>query len=140
VNWRPRNETEEDLQNEGRVAQLLASKWDCEVHKLSEFLYPVDWVFSRQSDVLAYGEFKKRHKKYDTALLSAAKYYRMKDFARQTNRPVFLIIEWPDELTYVDLSKGDLELDAKIGGNSRGQNGDIEPVVYIPSDKFVVIK
>lgn len=138
--WRPRNETEEDLQNESRVGQLLAEKWECDVYKLSEVLYPVDWAFSRGSTILAYGEFKKRSKKFDTLLLSAAKYYRMLDFARLTSQPVLLIIEWPDELGYIDLAKENLDLEAKIGGNSRGQNGDIEPVVYIPCDKFVVVK
>ena len=138
--WRPRNETEQDLQNEARVAELLAQKWSCDVHKLSETLYPVDWAFSRKGVVVAYGEFKKRGKKYATALLSAAKYYRMLDFARITGLPVLLIIEWPDELAYIDLSdNNDLELEAEIGGNSRGQNGDIEPVVYIPCDKFEVV-
>lgn len=138
--WRPRNETEQDIQNENRVAQLLATKWSCDVHKLSEMLYPVDWVFSRENEVVAYGEFKKRNKKYNSVLLSAAKYYRMQDFVRQTKQPVLLIVEWPNELAYVDFLKETLDLETKIGGNSRGQNGDIEPVVYIPVDKFVVIE
>lgn len=137
--WRPRNETEQDLQNEAAVAKFLSDKWECDVHKLSENLYPVDWAFSREGTVVAYGEFKKRSKKFDTALLSAAKYYRMLDLARMTKLSVLLIIEWPKELCYIDLYKEPLDLQVYIGGNSRGQNGDIEPVVYIPCDKFVQV-
>lgn len=137
--WRPRNETEQDLHNEARVAELLGAKWDCEVLKLSETLYPVDWAFSRDGVVVAYGEFKKRSKKFNTVLLSAAKFYRMQHFMQMTKVPVLLIIETPEELAFLDLSAHELNLRAFIGGNSRGQNGDTEPVVYIPYDKFEVV-
>lgn len=134
--WRPYNETEQDLQNEAAVAEILSKKWGCDVHKLSEKIYPVDWVFSRDMVVVAYGEYKKRSKKYDTTLLSVSKYYRMIDLMNMAKVPVLLIIEWPDGIYYLDFSWEDMNLKAFIGGSSRGQNGDIEPIVYIPSKKF----
>lgn len=134
--WRPYNETEQDLQNEAAVAEILSKKWGCDIHKLSEKIYPVDWVFSRDKIVVAYGEYKKRAKKYDTTLLSVSKYYRMIDLLNMAKVPVLLIIEWPDGIYYLDLSWEDMDLKAFIGGSSRGQNGDIEPIVYIPNEKF----
>ena len=137
--WRPYNETEQDLKNEAAVAEVLSKKWSCDVHKLSEKIYPVDWVFSRNKIVIAYGEYKKRSKKYDTTLLSASKYYRMIDLMNMAKVPMLLIIEWPDGIYYFDLSKETTYLQAFVGGSYRGQNGDIEPVVYIPNEKFSVV-
>jgi len=137
--WRPRNETEQDLKNEAAIADLLSAKWKCDVHKLSETLYPVDWSFSRGGEVVAFGEYKRRSKKFDSALLSASKYFRMLELGRVYKLPVLLIIEWPNELGYIDLYNVPLDLQVYIGGNSRGQNGDIEPVVYIPCNKFTQV-
>lgn len=134
--WRPYNETEQDLQNEAAVAEMLSKRWSCDVHKLSEKIYPVDWVFSRDKVVIAYGEYKKRSKKYNTTLLSASKYYRMIELFKMAKVPVLLIVEWPEGVYYLDLSENTTNLRGFIGGSSRGQNGDIEPVVYIPNEKF----
>jgi hypothetical protein len=137
--WRPRNETPQDLENEAKAAEYLSELWAIKVTKLSEYLYPVDWAFSRNDEVVAFAEYKKRNRKYDSALLCAAKYFRMVEWGRITKLPVLLIIEWPGELMYINLTEEQLDLKPHIGGNSRGQNGDISPVVFIPCDKFVKV-
>jgi hypothetical protein len=49
-----------------------------------------------------------------------------------------VIVLWPEGLFYATLPK--LLLAPFMGGNSRGQNGDIEPVVHIPKDWFVKVR
>lgn len=139
--WRPRNETEEDLTNENNAAKILAEKWQVSVHKLSESLYGLDWAFSRNEKVIAFGEFKKRSKKFNTLLLSAAKYHKMVQLYKQTGIPTFLIVEWPEGIYYLDIGEPEMKLNIFMGGNfSRAQNGDLEPIVYIPVDKFTKIE
>lgn len=133
--WRPRNETTEDLQREEAAAKTLAEAWGVEVIKLSEALYGVDWAFSRDNKVVAFGEFKTRFKKYDTALLSFAKYSKLYNLHKLTGLPALLIIQWPDELCYWEVDDEPLK-SIGVGRNSRGQNGDTEPVIYIDVNKF----
>jgi len=134
--WRPYNETKEHLENEDRVAKILSDKWNVDVLKLSPMLYTVDWAFSRNKHVTAYGEFKKLSHKYDTLMISAAKIMKMEQWHEWTRLPVLLIVEWPDGLWYFDISSNKWGTELKIGGSSRGQPGDIEPMVYIPVSKF----
>ena len=134
--YRPYNETQEDLDNENRVAQILSQKWKTEVLKLSPALYTVDWSFSRNGVVTAFGEYKKRSKKYNEVMLSAAKLMKMQQLHDFTGLPVLLIIEWPDGIWYWDMSADKWEGNFVVSGNPRGQNGDIEPTVMIPMSKF----
>lgn len=139
MTWRPHNETAEDLAREEAAANTLAEVWDVEVTKLSDMLYGMDWVFSRNKNVVAFGEFKFRSKKFDTLLLSYAKYMRMVHLHKMTDLPVMLVVSWPDGLWYWDAANERIDK-IVLGGNSRGQNGDIEPVVHIPTVDFRKIK
>lgn len=133
--WRPRNETAEDLRHEAAVARIIASMYGITVHKLSETLYGFDWVLHKDDEVLAFAEFKQRKTKYDTLLLSAAKYEVGLRYAERLNKPFVLFVKWPDGL-YSFKFHGDFVPEVKLGGNSRGQNGDIEPCVHIPVGLF----
>lgn len=133
--WRPRNETAEDLRHEAAVARILAVMYGITVHKLSETLYGFDWVLHKDDEVLAFAEFKQRKTKYDTLLLSAAKYEVGMRYAERLNKPFVLFVKWPDGL-YSFKFHGDFVPEVKLGGNSRGQNGDIEPCVHIPVGLF----
>ena len=136
--WRPRNETAEDLQREEAAAKTLSEVWNVEVVKLSDALYGVDWAFGRDNKVVAFGEFKARSKKYDTLLLSFAKYTKLHNLHKVTALPVLLIVQWPDGLWYWNMTD-DPPKSISLGGNSRGQNGDIEPVVYINVSEFTQV-
>ena len=133
--WRPRNETAEDLRHEAEVAGILESKYGISVHKLSETLYGFDWVLHKDDEVLAFAEFKQRKTKYDTLLLSAAKYECGMRYSERLKKPFVLFVRWPDGL-YSFKFHGDFVPEVKLGGNSRGQNGDIEPCVHIPVGLF----
>ena len=50
--------------------------------------------------------------------------------------PVLLILELPDGIWYWVTDRTPMQEKFKIGGNSRGQNGDTEPVVYIDANLF----
>lgn len=134
--WRPHNETPQDLQNEANAADILREKWEIDIHKLSPTLYGVDWVFSRDGEVVAFAEFKKRSKSYPNYILSAAKFTRMLRMADDFAVPVLLILELPDGIWYWVTDRTPMQEKFKIGGNSRGQNGDTEPVVYIDANLF----
>jgi hypothetical protein len=135
MTWRPRNETPEDLARETNAASIISRSLGVTVHKLSEALYGVDWAFSYNNKVVAFAEFKARKKKYSTLLLSAAKYMDLVRIATSTGLPTFMVVQWDDGLWYYQINK-ERQLTIEIGGNSRGQNGDIEPVVHIPVEEF----
>jgi hypothetical protein len=141
MSFRPENETQEDLAAERAAADILCRAWDAEVCKLSPMLYKVDWVFYRQGKVKAFAEFKRRNRKMDTLLLSAAKYIQLLELNRMTGIMSMLVVQWPDGLWYHEVqSPAVLPLDLRMGGNSRGQNGDYEPVIYIPVSEFIEVK
>ena len=133
--WRPRNETPEDLRHEAEVAGILESKFGISVHKLSETLYGFDWVLHKGDEVLAFAEFKQRKTKYDTLLLSCAKWECGMRYAERFKKPFVLFVRWPDGL-WSFKATDDFVPEVKLGGNSRGQNGDIEPCVHIPVGLF----
>lgn len=139
--FRPKNETAEDLANENEAADTIARVWEVEVIKLSDYLYRADWALAENGEVKAFAEFKKRSKKHSKLMISAAKYMYLLELSRMSGLPSLLIIRWPDGLWYHKIvSPALLPLDLRIGGNPRGQNGDIEPIIYIPIEQFTQIK
>lgn len=133
--WRPRNETPEDLRHEAEVAGILESKYGISVHKLSETQYCFDWALHKDDELLAFAEFKQRKTKYDTLLLSAAKWESGIRYSERFKKPFVLFVRWPDGLYSFKLHD-DFVPEVKLGGNARGQNGDIEPCVHIPVGLF----
>ena len=138
MGFRPMNETPEDLAAEKTAAELLCKAWDAEVCKLSPMLYKIDWAFYRDGKLKAFVEFKRRSKKIDPLMIAAAKYTQLLELSRITGLPCLLVVEWPDGLWYHEVEHPvQLPLDLRMGGNSRGQNGDFEPVIYIPISEFI---
>ena len=136
--WRPRNETPEDLRHEAETAEILLAKYGITAQKLSETQYCFDWTLSKDDQVIALAEFKQRKIKYDTLLLSAAKYEAGMRYSERLKKPFVLFVRWPDGLFSFKFTD-DFVPEVKMGGNSRGQNGDIEPCVFIPIDLFIKI-
>lgn len=140
MTWRPRNETEDDLKNETAAAHAIANRFGCIVTKLSEALYHVDWVLSNpDGSIRAVGEYKRRNNsidKYDTLLLSAAKWKAGWDYADMFGVPFILFVEWDDGLYYLKADRASV-IRVSVGGNARGQNGDFEPVVHLNASSFI---
>ena len=133
--WRPRNETEADLAHEQAAAERIERAWDVRAVKLSERLYQLDWAFFRNESLVGWGEYKRRGRRYDTLLLSAAKWMKGLHNASVSGRPFLLFIEWPDGLYWLDAGKAEVK-DICLSGNNRGQNGDKEPCVHLDTRQF----
>lgn len=136
MSWRPRNETSADLEFEDAAARVLEAKWNMQAVKLSEGLYNLDWAFFRDDALSAWGEFKRRSKRFpEGLLLSAAKWEHGCRLATMYRVPFIVVVQWPDGLYWM-ATYGDRHLQVVRGGSNRGQNGDKEPCVIIPDTEF----
>jgi hypothetical protein len=134
--WRPRNESQLDLDRELEAAAKIEAAWDVQHIKLGEVKYELDWAFFRDKKLVAFGEFRWREKQYDTLLLSCGKWMKMLDIHQKLDVPVVLFIHWHGLGLHYYTIKPEAEYQKAIGGGHRGQNGDIEPVVHIPVSEF----
>lgn len=82
---------------------------------------------------MAWGEFKRRNRRYDTIILSYAKFERGMTLANNSKLPFMFVIEIDGTLYWNQLKSC---YEVQIAGNHRGQNGDIEPCVFIPFSEF----
>jgi hypothetical protein len=138
VAFRPHNESSADLAVEREAAGDLERAWRCSVEKLSPTLYGVDWALYRQNRLVSFAEFKARGQKYDTLLLSLGKVIHARALARGAGVPFIVVVRWPDGLFY--WRDDNRNLSAMQGGRvDRGQSGDTEPVVHVPTSDFKLI-
>jgi hypothetical protein len=139
--WRPRNETAEDLQHETEASKAIANRFGYTVTKLSEALYHIDWAISKDGEIRALGEFKKRKNSinaYPDLLLSAAKWKIGWDYAELIGVPFIMFVEWKEGLFYLKANRSS-PIRYSVGGNSRGQNGDFEPLVHLNIADFIKV-
>lgn len=143
MTWRPRNETDEDRRREAAILDEASASlgygfagWI----KLSETLYEIDAAF-RDGDmrICAWVEVKARSKLYDTVLLSAAKALQLYRLELATKKPAYFIINVPDTGILCHRIRPLYTYDIRVGGNNRGQNGDLEPCVFINANDFSTI-
>lgn len=135
MSWRPRNETPADLEREAAAAAVISQRWACEVQKLSEGLYGLDWALFRDDVLIGWAEFKCRSERFPELLLSAAKWETGCRLSFMYQVPFCLVVRWPDGL-YHFTTRGTRPFKVAPRGSSRGQNGDKEPCVLIPTDEF----
>ena len=129
---RPKYETVRDLQHEEKAMLEVAKVFNCIARKLP-VSYGFDYSLSRDGQVLAAVEFKKRTKKYPTLLLSLLK-IKTANALRDVGLRPLLVVEWPDGIYFHEFRKN---YDISYGGRTdRGDSADIEPCVFIPIDEF----
>lgn len=133
--WRPYNETPDDLRRERDAGEILAKAWRCTPVKLSVKLYSFDFALCRNKKVLAFAEFKARGKDYPDYLLSCAKYSAARQLNSVFGLPLLFVIQTPSALQYIDIATATPDR-VELGGNARGQNGDIEPCVFFLASQF----
>jgi hypothetical protein len=136
--WRPHNESPEDLKREAEILRAFGrSRGFHRYVKLSPILYGVDFAcFRGPGDHLAaWVEVKARDRLYDTVLLSFAKAERLHRLALAANVRGFFVVSVSDGI-YFHVIEAPHQYQIKLAGNDRGQNGDREPCVMIPLDKF----
>lgn len=135
--FREHNETEEDLKQESNAATLVEEEWKVTIQKLSPFLYQLDWALFKDKALVAFAEYKWRSYVYDPFIISYAKWFRGVELSDAADVPFYLIVEWPNGIWYYRTRRSDAHmLPVKLIGNRRGQNGDIEPCIQIPMNKF----
>ena len=129
--WRPKNETPEDLEREEGARVALSDKYGIEIMKLSPELYNVDWAFIREGVVVAFAEYKWRKWQYDTLILSAAKVWKLQEYAKKGYSALVFVRFGSDPQFFYSRDSPETRYDLRLGGSSRGQNGDLEPVVHL---------
>jgi len=134
---RPMYESANDRVNETNVVSIIAPKWKCEAKKLPTS-YFIDWVLMRDGKAAAFMEVKCRKNlksKYPTLMLSLAKWMHGQQFAQAANVPFFVAVEWEDGIFWH--KAGDVPVTIGFGGRvDRGDDQDMEPVVFIPVAAF----
>lgn len=137
---RPWNETQYDLNAENSAKILIEETWDVEVIKLQPMLYGFDWALFHKDKLVAVAEFKRRTHKYGaykTLLISSGKIANGMSYSREYDVPFILIVQWDDDLPrWLVINKPPRP---SIGFNSRGQEGDREPVCHFDINDFRLI-
>lgn len=138
--WRPANETVDDTAREHAAAQRIQTLWGMRCLKLSPALYHIDWSLHRGGKLVAFAEYKFRDVQYESVLLSFAKFEHGCRLAMSAGVGFIFFVEFTHGILWLDATRLDRrELLILAGGNTRGQNGDIEPVIHLPIERFVPI-
>jgi hypothetical protein len=135
---RRRYQTEEDLHNEREVAAALERHYHLTAIKLPDNSR-ADFLMHRDGTATSVVEIKCRNvssAKYETLMLSKAKYYALLDWADRGFKAA-LAVRWTDCIGVCPIP---VEHTLGTGGRSdRGDALDIESVVHIPIDRFRMI-
>lgn len=138
---RPLYETEETKAKEQRLGELVGAKWKCELQKVS-IKYHLDCLAMRGDIPMAWVELRCRNNdmlEYPTYMISLAKVQGAKRLEEDTGLPAFLVVEWADQVRYVNLAQVDWTLG--FGGMKEMRDWqDREPVCYIPIELFQEFK
>lgn len=125
--------TQEDLLNEGTVAEQIEKQWGGKVHKFPMFT-PIDFWIEKDRRVVAVAELKTREvttAAYDTIWLSVAKWLSLTLAATSLQVKALFIVKFIDETRYVPIGEID-STRVGIGRNSvRGKETE-EPVIHVP--------
>ena len=141
IKMRPRYESEQDLNNEENAKSIIETSYNCVLRKLP-ISYNADWVATRNGEVVAVIEYKKRtfnKDKYPTTFIFVDKWMNSLRLAETMAVPFILIIEWTDGIYWHHAGTCDVEF--KISGRTdRNDPQDMQPSVHIPVTAFKSIK
>ena len=132
-------ETKENLDNERRVADILESKWNCKLKKVSYKLM-VDFAICVDELIKGWVEIKCRKISYHYKplyMISMHKINFARQQARETNTPFVLVVEFTNGIYYW-VDKGE-KLILKWGGINKKyvrDEQDREPCYYIDLELF----
>lgn len=128
-------QTAEDQASEAYVAEVLASKWRCQIQSFGA-LSPVDWFAARDGRLVGVLELKSRGHpaaKYPTVFLNVRKWLALSLASIGLGCPAIFVVRFSDSIRWIPL----IDIDAgaqRIGGCSRlvKSGNDIEPVIDVP--------
>lgn len=140
-------ETELDRKREKRLAEVVAANIQSEdLIKAARCprYYPCDWVLYRvakDNPVHSLLEAKVRSRRYPRYMLSLSKASNIVHQAAFGGVGALLSVYWEDEreVGIVDLMSCSREAGFS-GRRDRGDWQDVEPVIYIPTSEFTIIK
>jgi len=135
---RPIYENEASLKDEAGTAFEIEKAWKVDLVKMP-MKNKIDFLMkNKKGESRAFVEVKnracKRHK-YPTYMISLDKWVSGLNMGFYTNIPFILVVNWDDEIGFLDCRKVVKEKLAEVnmGGRAdRGDAQDIEPVVHIP--------
>lgn len=132
-------ETDADLAREKAAIDVLCEALGCEAVKLP-LASRADALLYRDGEAKTIIEFKYRRTRraaYPTYMIGRAKYEALVEWTAKGFKAA-LLVQWADQLAYVMVP---IEHETGEGGRTdRGDERDLEEVVFIPVDKFSTIK
>lgn len=136
---RPIYESAEDLKNERSVAKKIATTYGLDLKKM-HMKYSIDYMaFDKSGEAVAVIEVKRRknkYKKYQSVILSLAKYNRGVEYDRANDLQFIFAVEFDDGCYIYEYQPGDL-FRIQLGGRTdRNDKQDIEPVIHIPINRM----
>ena len=135
---RPTYQTEKDLENERRVANLLAAK-GYEFHKLP-VQYRLDWLITEAGEPRGFGELKARNvmkDTYPTVMISLSKVMAADALTQTTGLPCYLLLLYRDCLARL---RFDEDFTLGVGGRTdRGDHQDVEACAFFPKERLTVV-
>lgn len=139
---RPIYESQQDRDNERRLADAIERKHDCVLHKMPMKL-SLDYMATRDGSAVAFFEMRQRKNKmhaYPTYMISLYKAMMANNLTMTTGLPCFLAVQWSDRAAVCRLPQEYDEQTIQMGGMvSRGDPQDIEPMVYFHMDNFMEV-
>ena len=131
-------ENDADRKNEQKFAEHLLKEYDCLASKL-DMKYGVDFfVAGSDGRGLYWIEYKHRSRIFDTYMISVYKIWRGRSLAQNTGMEFKIVVECDQKYYTVNITENVLlGSTIGIGGRTdRGNDGDVEPMYFIPWDMF----
>ena len=137
---RPLYETEQDRENERRLAEMIGAKYNYKFVKMPIKL-SLDYMLTQDGTAKAFMEMRQRRTpmhKYSTYMISLYKVMMASQLTQTTGLPCYLAVQWSDKAGICKLPPHIAPLSVAQGGSmQRGDPQDIEPVVYFDMSFFM---
>lgn len=138
---RPRYETQTDRDNEILVQEKIEKWARCSLTKLSTHQY-LDWEARRDGKLVALLEFKKRSNRrlqYPTYMVAKKKIDRGMQQSSKAGVPFIFVVQWTDGVHYLTINENTPMTYGTGGRTDRGDQFDVEQMVYIDTALFKLI-
>ena len=139
-----RRETSTHRHQEDDVAAHVANAWGLRQEKFSGDLARVDRRLYLNDTMVAILEIKTRtnpRAHYPKYMIALSKWRAIIDEARLLGVVGVLVVAWTDSIGHIFPTPAiEIEMTVAIGGRTdRGDMTDIEPMIYIPVERFSTI-
>lgn len=120
---------------EQAVAEILEAAWKCQARPSPHFAH-YDYELDRGDRMAAIVEVKTRrcpHDKYAETYITLEKWYRLFDLSRALEVPAFYVVNFTDEIRYIEAAKIDPRRFETCGRHDRPyMRHDISTKILVP--------